>query len=133
LTQTNNTTSNIHETGEWPKDFNESAMTALNGEPKATKCSNNLTVSHIAYAAKTVAIKHRGNCSNIVQYKYGFRRERGTTDKVVMQRTLPEQFLDVEEVCTCFIYRVRHKSANTPLSHERLVVRNWLAVYSVWG
>jgi hypothetical protein len=30
-------------------------------------------------------------------------------------------------------YRVRHKSVNTPLSHERLVVRTWLAVYSGWG
>jgi hypothetical protein len=31
------------------------------------------------------------------------------------------------------LYRVRHKSVNTPLSHERLVVRTWLAVYSGWG
>jgi hypothetical protein len=31
------------------------------------------------------------------------------------------------------MYRVRHKSVNTPLSHERLVVRTWLAVYSGWG
>jgi hypothetical protein len=23
------------------------------------------------------------------------------------------------------LYRVRHKSVNTPLSHERLVVRTW--------
>jgi hypothetical protein len=30
-------------------------------------------------------------------------------------------------------YGVRHKSVNTPLSHERLVVRTWLAVYSGWG
>ena len=28
---------------------------------------------------------------------------------------------------------LRHKSVNTPLSHERLVVRTWLAVYSGWG
>jgi len=31
------------------------------------------------------------------------------------------------------IYRARHKSVNTPLSHERLIVRTWLAVYSGWG
>ena len=31
------------------------------------------------------------------------------------------------------ITRVRHKSVKTPLSHERLVVRTWLAVYSGWG
>jgi len=29
------------------------------------------------------------------------------------------------------IYRVRHKSVNTPLSHERLVVRTWLALYAL--
>ena len=43
---------------------------------------------------------------------------------------------------TCGHYRVRHKSVNTPVrhtsvntpsSHERHVVRNWLAVYSGWG
>ena len=27
--------------------------------------------------------------------------------------------------------RVWHKSVNTPLSHERLVVRTWLAVYAL--
>jgi len=26
---------------------------------------------------------------------------------------------------------VRHKSVNTPLSHEQLVVRTWLAVYAL--
>jgi hypothetical protein len=31
------------------------------------------------------------------------------------------------------VLQVRHKSVNTPLSHERLVVRTWLAVYSGWG
>jgi len=31
------------------------------------------------------------------------------------------------------LYRVRHKSINTPLSHERLAVRTWLAVYSGGG
>ena len=40
------------------------------------------------------------------------------------------------------MYRVRHKSVNTPVrhtsvntpsSHERHVVRTWLAVYSGWG
>jgi hypothetical protein len=39
------------------------------------------------------------------QDKFGFRRERGTTDKVEMQRTMSAQSLDVEEeVCTCFIH-----------------------------
>jgi len=34
---------------------------------------------------------------------------------------------------TDLLYRMRHKSVNTPLSHEWLVVRTWLAVYSGWG
>jgi hypothetical protein len=34
-------------TAEWPKDLIEIAMTALKGEPKATKCNNNLTTSLI--------------------------------------------------------------------------------------
>jgi hypothetical protein len=35
--------------------------------------------------------------------------------------------------CYIYIYRVRNKSVNTPLSHERLVVCTWLAVCSGWG
>jgi hypothetical protein len=49
------------------------------------------------YTEETVAI--------LVQDKFGFRRERGITDKVVMQRKMSEQSLDVEEEgCTCFIH-----------------------------
>jgi len=40
---------------------------------------------------------------------------------------------DKSVVVLSTIYRVRHKSLNTPLSHERLVVRTWLAVHSGWG
>jgi len=48
-------------------------------------------------------------------------------------------FLTCICICTCRLfegllvskYRVRHKSVNTPLSHERLVVRTWLAVYAL--
>jgi hypothetical protein len=36
---------NIHEIGKWPKDFIEVTMTALQGQPKATKFSNNLATS----------------------------------------------------------------------------------------
>jgi hypothetical protein len=46
---------NIYETGERPKDFVEFAMIALWKKPKATKCSDHLTMSLIAHAAKIVA------------------------------------------------------------------------------
>jgi len=49
---------------EGPKDFNEIAMTTLKWEPKATKCSNNLTVNQMAHAAKTVARIHRRSSNN---------------------------------------------------------------------
>ena len=39
------------------------------------------------------------------QVKFGFRRERETTDKVVMQITTSEQSLDLKEaLCTCFMH-----------------------------
>jgi hypothetical protein len=45
----------IYVTGEWPRDFIEVTMIALKNKPKATKCSDHLTISTIAHAAKIVA------------------------------------------------------------------------------
>ena len=50
--QNNYTVSNIYETGEWPKDFMEIVMIALKKKPKATKCSDNHTISLIDQTAK---------------------------------------------------------------------------------
>ena len=33
----------IYETGEWPKDFTDVTMIALNKKPQATKCSDHRT------------------------------------------------------------------------------------------
>jgi len=54
-----------------------------------------------------------------------------------------QHYCDSDELCAfAGLYRVRHKSVNTPVrhtsfntpsSHERHVVRKWLAVYSGWG
>jgi hypothetical protein len=41
----------IHVTGEWPRDFIEVTMIALKKKPKATKCSDQSTVSLIAHTA----------------------------------------------------------------------------------
>jgi hypothetical protein len=45
----------IYEKGEWPKDFTEVTMIALNKKTKATKCSDHRTVSLIAHTAKIIA------------------------------------------------------------------------------
>jgi hypothetical protein len=47
--------SNIYETGEWPKDFTEVTIIALNKKPPATKCSDLRKSSLIAHTAKRVA------------------------------------------------------------------------------
>ena len=44
-----------YETGEWPEDFMEVTMIALKRKPRATKCSDHRTMSHIAHTARTVA------------------------------------------------------------------------------
>jgi hypothetical protein len=49
---------NMHETGQWPKDFTELAMIALKKKPKATKCSDN-TFSVIVHIAHTVMMIFR--------------------------------------------------------------------------
>ena len=44
----------IHETGEWPKDFTEVTVIALEKKPQATKCSDHRTIGLIAHTAKIV-------------------------------------------------------------------------------
>jgi hypothetical protein len=46
---------NICITAEWRRDFIEVTMVALQKKPKATKCSDNHTISLIAHTAKIVA------------------------------------------------------------------------------
>ena len=53
---------NVHETGEWPKDFTEVTIIALKMNKKVAKCSNHRTVSLIAHTAKTV-LKIRRYCN----------------------------------------------------------------------
>jgi hypothetical protein len=45
----------VYGTGEWPKDFTEVTMLALQKEPRATKCNDHRTISLIAHTAKIVA------------------------------------------------------------------------------
>jgi hypothetical protein len=104
----------IHETGEWPKNFIEVTMTALKKKPKATKCSNHCTVSIIVHTAKIVVRILRRRMKRKIgdvlrEDQFGFRRGKGTREATVMLRIISEQILDEkEELCACFIDGRRH-------------------------
>jgi len=90
-------------------------------------------------------------------HQHGFRRKRSTTNHIFCVGQILEKkwgyneaahklFIDFKKACVSVrreaLYRVGHKSVNTPVrhtsvntpsSHERHVVRTWLAVYSGWG
>jgi len=75
----------IYETGEWPKDFMEVTMIALNKKPQGTKCNDNRTISLIEHTAKIVTkILRRRIEKNIEEVlgedQFGFRRGKGTRD-----------------------------------------------------
>ena len=78
----------IYETEEWPKDFTEVAMIALNRKPHATKCSNHHRVSLITHRAKIVAMILRRVERKIENFlgedKFGFRRGKGARDALGM-------------------------------------------------
>jgi len=99
---------NIYETGELPKDFTEVTMIALKKKPRATKCSDQLTISLIAYTAKIVAkiLRRRieKKIENVLGDQFGFRRGKGTRDATGMLRIISERTLEIdEELCVCFI------------------------------
>ena len=58
---------NIYETGECPKDYTEITMIILNKKPKATKFSENWTISLIPYKAKIVSKILRRRIENIIE------------------------------------------------------------------
>jgi len=60
LTLKSQVITNIHESREWSKDFNDAIMTALKKKPRATKCSNYHTISLTAHTAKMVGRILRG-------------------------------------------------------------------------
>jgi hypothetical protein len=73
----------IYVNGEWPRDFIEVTMIALKKKPKATKCSNDRTISLIAHAAKIVASIltsriERKTENALGEDQFGFRREKET-------------------------------------------------------
>jgi len=45
---------NVYETGEWPKDFTDIAVTAIKKKPKGTKFSDHRTVRFFARTAEAI-------------------------------------------------------------------------------
>jgi hypothetical protein len=98
----------IYVTEEWPRDFIEVTMTALKKKPKATKCSDHRTIHLIAHTAKIVARILRRRIERRTEDwlgdQFGFRREKGTSNAIVMLRIISEQTLDIDkELYACFI------------------------------
>ena len=106
LTKLSNT---IYNTGEWPQDFTEVTMIALKKKTKATKCSDNHTLSLIAHTAKIIAKILRRRIEKTIEDvlgkdQFGFRRGKETRDAIRMVRIIAERTLEIDEkLCVCFI------------------------------
>jgi hypothetical protein len=86
---------NIYETREWPKNFIEVTIIALQKKPKATKCSDHGTISLVAHAAKMVVRMLRRMIEKemedvLSEDRFGFRRGKGTRDACGMLRIISE-------------------------------------------
>jgi hypothetical protein len=85
----------IYVTGEWPRDFIAVKLIAIKKKPKATKCSDHCTISHIAHTAKIVARLlrriERKNEDGLGEDQFGFRRGRETGDAIGMLRIISER------------------------------------------
>jgi hypothetical protein len=83
-------------------------MFAFKKKPKATKCSDNRTISLIAHTAKIVAKILRRRIEKKIEDELGgdqyeFRSGKGTTD-ALDARIISERTLDIdEELSVCFI------------------------------
>ena len=100
----------IYENGEWPKDFTEVTMIALERKKtQATKCGDHRKISLIAHTAKIIAKILRKRIERKIEDvlgedQFGFRREKGTRDGNGMMRIKAERTLEIdEELCVCFI------------------------------
>jgi len=82
--------SNIHETGEWYKDFTEVTLIALRKKPKATKCSNHHTISLIAHTVKIVRGIESTTEDVLGEDRLGFRRGTGMRNATEMLRIILE-------------------------------------------
>ena len=90
----------IYETGEWPKDFTEVTMIALQKKPQATKCSDHRTVNLIAHTAKILRRRIEKKIEDVLGDQFGFRRGKGTRDAIGMLRIISVRTLEIDaELC----------------------------------
>jgi hypothetical protein len=85
--------SNIYESGEWPKDFNEAIMVLLKKKLKARKCTDHRTMSLTAHAAKVVASVIRRRSEKKIEdvlgeNQFGFRKGKGTKGAIGILRII---------------------------------------------
>lgn len=82
---------NIHEIGQWSKDFTEIRI-FLKKKQKAIKCSDHRTISLIAHIAQIVVrilkVSIDRKTEDILgEGLFGFKRGKGTTDAIGMTKT----------------------------------------------
>jgi hypothetical protein len=71
-------------------------MVALKKKPKATKCTDNCTISLIAHAAKAVESVIRRRSEKKIEdvlgeYQFGFRKGKGIRNAIGMLRIISER------------------------------------------
>jgi len=75
-------------------------------KPKATKCIDHRTISHITHTTKIAARILRRTERKIKQIlgddQFGFRRGNRTGDAIGMLRIISEWALEIDELCACF-------------------------------
>jgi hypothetical protein len=93
---------NIYESGEWPKDFTNFTMVAVQKKPKAIKCTDHLKISLTAHAANVVASVIRRRPEKKIddvlgEDQFGFIKGTGTRDAIGMLIIISERTLYIGE------------------------------------
>jgi hypothetical protein len=92
----------IYETGEWPQDLIKVTIIALKKKQKATKSSDNRTISLIVNTAKTAVARiirsriERKIEDALGEDQLGFRRGKGTRDEIGMLRIISVRILEID-------------------------------------
>ena len=89
----------MHEKGEWPKDFTRIAMIPLPKKPNATECGDYRTISLIPHASKIVlkilTKRIESKAKHFIgQNQFGFRKGCGTREAIGVMRMLCERSIE---------------------------------------
>lgn len=87
-------TDTIYETGQWPKNFIEFKIIALEKRTKATKCSDRRTTSLITHTANAVVSVHK---ITIGEDEFAFRRGKETRDSIGMLIITSKRILGIDD------------------------------------